>query len=34
LVQGITVVITIMVLVAILCTDLAYAFLDPRVRID
>jgi ABC-type dipeptide/oligopeptide/nickel transport system permease component len=34
LVQGITVVITIMVLVAILCTDLAYAVLDPRVRID
>jgi ABC-type dipeptide/oligopeptide/nickel transport system permease component len=34
LVQGITIVITIMVLVANLCTDLAYAVLDPRVRID
>jgi ABC-type dipeptide/oligopeptide/nickel transport system permease component len=34
LVQGITIVITIMVLVANLVTDLAYAILDPRVRID
>jgi ABC-type dipeptide/oligopeptide/nickel transport system permease component len=34
LVQGITVVITLMVLVANLLTDLAYAFLDPRVRIE
>lgn len=34
LVQGITMVITVMVLVAILCTDLAYAALDPRVRIE
>ena len=34
LVQGITIVITIMVLVANLLTDLAYAVLDPRVRID
>jgi ABC-type dipeptide/oligopeptide/nickel transport system permease component len=34
LVQGITVVITIMVLIANLLTDLTYAFLDPRVRID
>jgi ABC-type dipeptide/oligopeptide/nickel transport system permease component len=34
LVQGITIVITIMVLVANLITDLAYAALDPRVRID
>jgi ABC-type dipeptide/oligopeptide/nickel transport system permease component len=34
LVQGITIVITIMVLVANLVTDLAYALLDPRVRID
>jgi ABC-type dipeptide/oligopeptide/nickel transport system permease component len=34
LVQGITIVITIMVLVANLITDLAYAVLDPRVRID
>jgi len=34
LVQGITIVITIMVLIANLATDLAYAMLDPRVRID
>jgi ABC-type dipeptide/oligopeptide/nickel transport system permease component len=34
LVQGITIVITVMVLVAVLITDLAYAVLDPRVRID
>lgn len=34
LVQGITIVITLMVLVANILTDLAYAFLDPRVRID
>jgi ABC-type dipeptide/oligopeptide/nickel transport system permease component len=34
LVQGITIVITLMVLVANLITDLAYAFLDPRVTID
>ena len=34
LVQGITIVITIMVLVANLVTDLAYAVLDPRVRIN
>jgi ABC-type dipeptide/oligopeptide/nickel transport system permease component len=34
LVQGITVIITIMVLVANLITDLVYAMLDPRVRID
>jgi ABC-type dipeptide/oligopeptide/nickel transport system permease component len=34
LVQGITIVITLMVLVANIVTDLAYAFLDPRVRID
>ncbi len=34
LVQGITIVITIMVLVANLLTDIAYAALDPRVRID
>jgi ABC-type dipeptide/oligopeptide/nickel transport system permease component len=34
LVQGITVVITIMVLAANLITDLTYAMLDPRVRID
>jgi ABC-type dipeptide/oligopeptide/nickel transport system permease component len=34
LVQGITVVITIMVLVANLITDLAYAVLDPRVRVE
>jgi ABC-type dipeptide/oligopeptide/nickel transport system permease component len=34
LVQGITVVITLMVLVANLITDMAYAFLDPRVRIE
>lgn len=34
LVQGITIVITLMVLVANLFTDLAYAFLDPRVRIE
>ncbi|MGD0422749.1 MAG: ABC transporter permease [Candidatus Bathyarchaeia archaeon] len=34
LVQGITIVITIMVLVANLITDIAYAALDPRVRID
>jgi ABC-type dipeptide/oligopeptide/nickel transport system permease component len=34
LVQGITVVITIMVLVANLIMDFAYAMLDPRVRID
>ncbi len=33
LVQGITVIITIMVLAAILITDLFYALLDPRVRI-
>ncbi len=33
LVQGITVVITVMVLVANLITDLAYAVLDPRVRV-
>jgi ABC-type dipeptide/oligopeptide/nickel transport system permease component len=34
LVQGITVIITIMVLVANLIMDFAYAVLDPRVRID
>lgn len=34
LVQGITIVITIMVLVANLFTDLVYALLDPRVRIE
>jgi len=34
LVQGITVVITLMVLAANLLTDLTYALLDPRVRID
>jgi len=34
LVQGITIVITIMVLVANLVTDIVYATLDPRVRID
>jgi len=34
LVQGITIVITIMVLVANLITDFAYAALDPRVRIE
>ena len=34
LVQGITIVITLMVLVANLFTDLAYAVLDPRVRIE
>jgi ABC-type dipeptide/oligopeptide/nickel transport system permease component len=34
LVQGITIVITIMVLVANLITDLAYAVLDPRVTIE
>ena len=34
LVQGITIVITIMVLVANLITDMVYGLLDPRVRID
>ena len=34
LVQGITIVITAMVLVANLITDLAYAFVDPRVTVD
>ena len=34
LVQGITIVITAMVLVANLITDLTYALLDPRVTID
>jgi len=34
LVEGITIVITVMVLIANLITDLAYAFLDPRVTID
>jgi ABC-type dipeptide/oligopeptide/nickel transport system permease component len=34
LVQGITIVITLMVLVANLILDLTYAILDPRVRID
>jgi len=34
LVQGITIVITIMVLIANLVTDIVYATLDPRVRID
>jgi len=34
LVQGITIVITVMVLVANIVTDLAYAVLDPRVRIE
>jgi ABC-type dipeptide/oligopeptide/nickel transport system permease component len=34
LVQGITVVITLMVLVANLITDLSYAMLDPRIRIE
>jgi ABC-type dipeptide/oligopeptide/nickel transport system permease component len=34
LVQGITIVITIMVLVANLVTDIVYATLDPRIRID
>jgi peptide/nickel transport system permease protein len=33
-VLGITMVITIMVLIANIITDLAYAFLDPRVRIS
>ncbi|HUI85621.1 MAG TPA: ABC transporter permease [Nitrososphaerales archaeon] len=33
-VQGITMVITIVALVFILVTDLAYAFLDPRVRLS
>ena len=32
-VQGIIMIITIMVLIANIATDLAYAFLDPRVRI-
>jgi peptide/nickel transport system permease protein len=32
-VLGITVIITLMVLAANIVTDLAYAFLDPRVRI-
>jgi ABC-type dipeptide/oligopeptide/nickel transport system permease component len=34
LVQGITIVITLMVLVANLILDLTYALLDPRVRVD
>ena len=34
LVQGITIVITLMVLVANLIMDLAYALLDPRVRVE
>jgi ABC-type dipeptide/oligopeptide/nickel transport system permease component len=34
LVQGITIVITLMVLVANLVLDLTYALLDPRVRVD
>jgi len=34
LVEGITIVITVMVLIANLVTDLAYALLDPRVTID
>ena len=34
LVQGITVVITIMVLVANLITDLVYAVIDPRVTVQ
>jgi ABC-type dipeptide/oligopeptide/nickel transport system permease component len=34
LVQGITVVITLMVLAANLITDLSYAMLDPRIRIE
>jgi ABC-type dipeptide/oligopeptide/nickel transport system permease component len=33
-VQGITIVITLMVLVANLILDLTYALLDPRVRVD
>lgn len=33
-VQGITMVITIVALIFILVTDLAYAFLDPRVRLS
>ncbi|HKT21915.1 MAG TPA: ABC transporter permease, partial [Nitrososphaerales archaeon] len=32
-VLGITMIITVMVLIANIATDLAYAFLDPRVRI-
>jgi ABC-type dipeptide/oligopeptide/nickel transport system permease component len=34
LVEGITVVITLMVLVANLLTDLTYAVLDPRIRVN
>lgn len=34
LVQGITIVITVMILVANLIMDLAYALLDPRVRVE
>jgi ABC-type dipeptide/oligopeptide/nickel transport system permease component len=34
LVQGITIIITLMVLAANLITDLVYALLDPRVTID
>jgi ABC-type dipeptide/oligopeptide/nickel transport system permease component len=34
LVQGITIVITVMVLLANVVTDIAYAALDPRIRID
>jgi len=34
LVQGITIVITLMVLAANLITDLTYAMLDPRVRVE
>jgi len=34
LVEGITVIITLMVLVANLLTDLAYAVLDPRIRVS
>jgi len=34
LIMGITMIITIMTLVANLITDLAYAWIDPRVRIE
>jgi ABC-type dipeptide/oligopeptide/nickel transport system permease component len=34
LVQGLTIIIAVMVLVANIITDMAYAYLDPRVRLS
>ena len=33
-IQGVVVIITLMTLVANVITDISYAFIDPRIRID